>query len=151
LVCPKCHGPRAAGKQFASWEEPGKKPCKTLRVYRSRPRIVSKAASSQTADGLAELMQAAITDGTGRKHFSDAGYHPLLSRLELGGKSGTINDENGAKVDWFVAYAKPRSGSESARSLALAAVVVHDGRFNLSSQELIKRALLGYYKNRLSE
>jgi hypothetical protein len=65
----------------------------------------------------------------------------------LGGKSGTINDENGAKVDWFIAFASPISENESQMGqLALAAVVVHDGRTKVVSQELVRKALLAYYQ-----
>ncbi|MDR0354266.1 MAG: hypothetical protein LBJ64_00785 [Deltaproteobacteria bacterium] len=125
-------------------------------VYKGRPSIAGQAVSPETAQSLAELMQAAIDQGTGRKQFSDAQYHPLLSKLVLGGKSGTINDDDGLKVDWFVAFAKPKpetaaeSGTEVGE-LALAAVVVHDGKYRVASQELIRRALLAYYQPRLLE
>jgi cell division protein FtsI/penicillin-binding protein 2 len=120
-------------------------------LYKSSPRLMATPVTPRTAGELSILMEAAVTEGTGRKHFSDAGYHPLLSRLQLGGKSGTINDENGARVDWFVAFARPGDPSETAGGLAMAAVVVHDGKYNLASQELIRKALLAYYKPRLSD
>jgi membrane peptidoglycan carboxypeptidase len=118
-------------------------------VYRSRPKILGRAISLQTAEELSVLMQAAVTNGTGRKHFSDIGNNPILSKLTLGGKSGTINDEEGNRVEWFVAFASPESEEGSLEQLALAAVVVHDGRTNVSSQELVKKALQAYYKPRL--
>jgi membrane peptidoglycan carboxypeptidase len=118
-------------------------------VYRGRPRLLGRAVSPQTAEELSVLMQAAVSDGTGRKHFSDAGVHPVLSRLTLGGKSGTINDDDGARVDWFVAFASPDREEDDAGQLALAAVVVHDGQTNTASQELVRKALISYYRARL--
>jgi hypothetical protein len=50
-----------------------------------------------------------------------------------------------------VAYARPQSGEETAGDLALAAVVVHNGKYNATSQELVRKALIAYYKARLSE
>jgi hypothetical protein len=97
-----------------------------------------------------DLMAATITDGTGRKRFSDAKNHRILSRLLLGGKSGSINDETGARVDWFVAFAIPRQDGGPG-SLALAAVVVHQGVVRASSQELVRKAILGYYSGRLGD
>jgi membrane peptidoglycan carboxypeptidase len=145
-------------------------------VYRGRPKVLTHAISLQTSEELSLMMQAAVTEGTGRKHFSDAKTNPVLSKLILGGKSGTINDETGAKVDWFVAFAAPSDdqgddqGHDNADgpghepidghaddqidpiaqnpqspSLALAAVIVHDGKTNFASQELIRKALLAYY------
>jgi hypothetical protein len=117
-------------------------------VYLAAPRIMGRAVSLQTSEELSVLMQAAITNGTGRKFFSDALTNPVLSALTLGGKSGTINDENGSKVDWFVAFASPSAEGDKRCQLALAAVVVHDGRTNVASQELVRKALLAYYKPR---
>ncbi|MDR1545855.1 MAG: hypothetical protein LBU12_03930 [Deltaproteobacteria bacterium] len=120
-------------------------------LYRSRPQSLGQIVAPETAHELAALMRAAVSEGTGRKRFADAAVHPLLSRLELGGKSGTINDEDGARVDWFVAYAKPSQDGETAGPLALAAVVVHDGRTATVSQEMVRRAALAWYGPRLSE
>jgi cell division protein FtsI/penicillin-binding protein 2 len=117
-------------------------------VYIGAPRLQGQAISLQTAEELSVMMQAAVSDGTGRKHFSGAAKDPVLSRLVLGGKSGTINDESGAKVDWFVAFASPASDDESLGQLAMSAVVVHDGRTNVASQELVRKALKAYYSPR---
>jgi membrane peptidoglycan carboxypeptidase len=131
-------------------------------VYRGRPKLLGKAVSLQTSEELSVLMQAAMVNGTGRKRFGDAERNPVLSKLIMGGKSGTINDENGDRVDWFVAFATPSAGAPDADdfsggpdsapqgSLALAAVVVHDGRTNVVSQELVRGALMAYYGPRLN-
>jgi membrane peptidoglycan carboxypeptidase len=115
-------------------------------VYRRDRRPLTRVMSRRTAGELAALMQATITDGTGRKGFGDAAGHRILSRLALGGKSGTINDEEGYRVDWFVASAAvAEPGDGDPRPLALAAVVVHAGRTRETSQELVRKALVGYY------
>jgi hypothetical protein len=116
--------------------------------YRSQPKNLGRVIASGTARELSELMQAAVTLGTGRKHFADAENHPLLSDLVIGGKSGTINDEAGRRVEWFTAFSywpEPGSG-QMVWPLAMAAVVVRDGRTAVDSQELIRQALIAYYQ-----
>jgi cell division protein FtsI/penicillin-binding protein 2 len=115
--------------------------------YESRPKALSRVVSEATAKGLSELMEAAVASGTGRRHFADAGDHPLLSGLVIGGKTGTINDEEGARVEWFVAYSYwPEEGSGPAWPLAMAAVVASDGKAPVDSQELVRKALIAYYQ-----
>ena len=91
-------------------------------------------------------MGATILSGTGRRQFHDKETHPILSRLTMGGKSGTINDPDGNQVDWFGAYAyiTGRQG-KAALPLAVSGVVVHAGRTRTTSQELVKKAILAYY------
>jgi cell division protein FtsI/penicillin-binding protein 2 len=115
-------------------------------VYRRTPRPLMRVMSRRTAGELAAMMRATVSEGTGRRGFWDAASHRTLSRLELGGKSGTINDTEGRHVDWFVASAAlsaPADGDR--RPLAVAAVVVHDGRTRETSRELVRKALIGYY------
>ena len=117
--------------------------------YQAQTHYLGEAISPETAQELSHFMEAAIHEGTGRRSFSDADNHATLSKLRLGGKSGTINNTEGNKVDWFVAWAKPKDKKKSADSLALAAVVVHGGTTTTTSQKLVREALLAYYKNKL--
>lgn len=118
-------------------------------LYTGTPKELGKVMADGTASSLWTLMKATVYEGTGRKRFYDATSHPVLRRLDLGGKSGTINDTEGNYVDWFVALAKLKDaeGKES-KPLAIAAVVVHNGRARLSSQELVRRAVISYYKDK---
>ncbi len=106
--------------------------------------------SPRAAEELSRMMRAAVEDGTGRRTFHDAGGDPVLSRLDIGGKSGTINNDAGQRVDWFVAWAKPRPGSGCRDTLAVSAVVVHSGQTTTTSQRLVRNALVAYYKDRLT-
>ncbi|MDR2140310.1 MAG: hypothetical protein LBR11_00685 [Deltaproteobacteria bacterium] len=115
--------------------------------YQSQPKTLGQVIDRATAEELRRLMEAAVALGTGRRKFADAEEHPLLSGLVIGGKSGTINDELGRRVEWFVAYSYwPEPGSDPVWPLALAAVVVNEGRPTLDSQGLIRRALIAYYQ-----
>lgn len=118
--------------------------------YRSEPSAPKEIISRATADELASLMRSAVEEGTGRRVLGAAAKeHPVLSRLIIGGKSGTINNDLGQRVDWFVAWARPRPETGCEDRLALSAVVVHNGQTTITSQRMIRDALAAYYKNRL--
>lgn len=119
-------------------------------LYQSVPVPIGAALGEAAASELRAMMTAAVHEGTGRKHFSDAFDHRILSKLELGGKSGSINDETGSRVDWFVAFAKPKDPDSDVPPLALASVVVHQGNARMASQELIRRALLTFYGSKFT-
>ncbi|MBU2550720.1 MAG: PbpA [Proteobacteria bacterium] len=114
--------------------------------YEHKPVSLGQVVSPRTVKELREMMDATVTEGTGRKRFRDLARHKVLSKLEIGGKSGSIDDEDGHRVDWFVSYAQMRNGGES---LALAALVVHGEKMGRRSQELVREAIIHYFGPRL--
>ena len=114
--------------------------------YRHETVGLGQVVSKRTVDELKDLMRATVREGTGRRRFWDAQKHPVLSKLDIGGKSGTINNNQGHKVDWFVGYAGPK---KSKRAIALAAVVVHGPKLGVRSQELVREAIIRYYGPKL--
>jgi cell division protein FtsI/penicillin-binding protein 2 len=116
--------------------------------YHHEPKSLGRVVSERTVKELVKLMRATVSEGTGRKNFRDAAKHPVLSRLDIGGKSGTINDDKGRRVDWFVCYARPKKGGES---IALSAVVVHGPKLGVRSQQLIREAIIRYFEPRLKK
>ena len=68
-------------------------------------------------------MAETILGGTARRAFKGAEKDSTLSRLEMGGKTGSLsNRENTVRYDWFTGFAKEKNGE---KSLALAVVVGH--------------------------
>ena len=118
------------------------------RIYYERqgPVSLGQVVSPRTVGELRTLMAATVSEGTGRRRFKDADTHKVLSKLDIGGKSGTINNDEGHRVDWFICYAKEKKGSES---IALASVVVHGAKLGIRSQEIIRQAIIEYYGPRL--
>jgi peptidoglycan glycosyltransferase len=80
-----------------------------------------RVISAKTAKQLAVLMRATVKTGTCRKAFKGASRDPVLSRLSIGAKSGSIGSN--PRHDWFVGFARERSDPEG--GIAVAAVVVH--------------------------
>jgi len=114
-------------------------------VYRGRPAVFRRVVSPETAEGMRRLMAATITKGTCRTAFRGFGRDEVLGQLELGAKTGSINDSSQTyRIDWFVGYGQhPSTG----RSLALAVLVAHDlERRGTASRVLGREALKHYFK-----
>lgn len=115
--------------------------------YKHEPRLLGQVVSTHTVKEMRKLMRATVTEGTGRRRFRDLQTHKVLKRLEIGGKSGTLNNEEGYSVDWFVCYAKIK---KSHQAIAMAVVVVHDPKaYGVKSQDIIKEAIIQYFWPRL--
>jgi cell division protein FtsI/penicillin-binding protein 2 len=94
-------------------------------VYESIKKEVGSVCSPPAALEIRKMMEETITGGTARRLFSGYAKDPVLGQLELGGKTGSINDGvvPNVRYDWFVGYARERGGS---RALAVASVVAHE-------------------------
>ncbi len=92
-------------------------------VYACTPPHTQKAVNSETARAVRSMMARTITQGTAKKAFRGVQRDSTLSRLEIGGKTGSINSrDNTIKYDWFTGFAKEKNGE---KALALAVVVGH--------------------------
>jgi len=93
-------------------------------LYRNRPTIIGQAYSPETAAGLQDLMKTTVQSGTVRGRFRKHRKDKVISKLEIGAKTGTINNQtDDLKYDWFVGYA--REGSEG-RKIILSVLVAHE-------------------------
>ncbi len=109
-------------------------------IYRARPSAFQQAIAPATAHMLASMMEATITSGTGRKAFRGHRKDEVLSRLRLGGKTGTIN--NDPRYDWYVGFARDKQGSEQ---LAVSVVVAHEKYIGQRAAEYAKLAIKSHF------
>ncbi|MBW2618737.1 MAG: hypothetical protein JRC92_07665 [Deltaproteobacteria bacterium] len=116
-------------------------------VYQSRPQIFREVVSPQTAQAMRRMMRATITKGTARRSFKGHSRDRVLGRLEIGGKTGSLNDITQTyRVDWFVGYARDEAGH---KTLALAVMVAHDlKRRGISSRQLARQTIRFYFNDR---
>jgi cell division protein FtsI/penicillin-binding protein 2 len=92
-------------------------------IYTSATSPVQKAISPETARAVRTMMAETILRGTAKRAFKGSEKDSTLSRLEIGGKTGSLNNrENTVRYDWFTGFAKEKNGE---KSLALAVVVGH--------------------------
>jgi cell division protein FtsI/penicillin-binding protein 2 len=112
-------------------------------VYRRKPRTIHAAVSPQTAETLKNLMYETVESGTARKTFRDAGRDRTLSRLRIGGKTGSINNNPlHIKYDWFAGFGEERKGGGK---LAVAVLVAHKEYIGTRAAEYAKMALRTYF------
>lgn len=93
-------------------------------VYRQHRQPLDRAISPSASKIVNTLMAATVHAGTSRKAFKGHGRDRVLSRLNIGGKTGSIsNRSNELRYDWFVGFAEEKNGSEK---IAISVVVAHE-------------------------
>jgi penicillin-binding protein A len=117
-------------------------------VYEGRKKNLRQAISPASARTLQQSMNATVSSGTCRKSFSGYTRDKVLSKLILGGKTGSMDNEtHDVRFDWFVGYACNKQGSEK---IAVSIVVAHD-RYIGTKASQYARQIMKYYFHRIFE
>jgi penicillin-binding protein A len=113
-------------------------------VYRSQPRVWARVMSPDTVATLRRLMETTVRSGTGRKIFRNRRRDKVLSKLSIGGKTGSIyNHAHDARFDWFAGYAQEKEGTAS---LAVAVVVAHEEFIGRRAGEYARIVFRNYFE-----
>lgn len=103
-------------------------------LYASRPEPLATPISRATARELRMLMADTVESGTCRKSLKPLLQKKRLRDVELGAKTGTINDREGKyKYDWVVAYAIPPRAEEA---ICISVMGVHGKRLGIRAGKL---------------
>ena len=114
-------------------------------LYQSIPVQEQQAMSSQASSILSKLMQTTISSGTARKSFRGYKRDKILSKLQIGGKTGSIdNRTHDQRFDWFVGFAT-RGQSES--KLAIGVLVAHQDYIGIRASRYARMAMKYYFQN----
>lgn len=114
-------------------------------IYISRPAYEKQAVSEQTAKELKKLMTATIQSGTAKKIFRGYKRNKTLSRLTIGGKTGSIfNRAHDARFDWFVGYAQEKAGNQK---LVVSVMVAHEKYIGVRAGQYARMTIERYFKN----
>ena len=110
----------------------------------SRPAInANRALTPETSKALREMMTATITSGTGRRSFRGYRRDKVLSRLTIGGKTGSIfNKAHDARFDWFVGYAQDENLT---KSIAVSVVVAHEEYIGTRAARYARMVMREYF------
>jgi len=93
-------------------------------------------------------MQTTISSGTSRKSFRGYRRDSILSHLQIGGKTGSINNRtHDQRFDWFVGFAKGRQGESK---LAIAVLVAHQNYIGIRASRYARMAMKYYFQNYLA-
>jgi len=122
---------------------------KGVALYQSQPATIDQAFAPDTSDALDELMKATVRSGTVRGAFRKYRRDKIISRLEIGGKTGTINNKtDDVKYEWFVGYAQDKTGDDK---LILSVLVAHDKYIGIRAAQYAIMAFKKYFKTRFAE
>jgi peptidoglycan glycosyltransferase len=113
-------------------------------LYHSRPATINQAFAPNTSNALHELMKATARSGTMRRAVRRYRRDKIISRLEIGGKTGTINNKtDDVKYDWFVGYAQDKGGDGK---LILSVLVAHQKYIGIRATQYAIMAFKQYFK-----
>ncbi len=111
-------------------------------LYQRSPEEMSHSISKETAEGLKILMKETVLHGTCRKSFRRLRRKKAFKGVELGAKTGTINDRTDQfKYDWVTAYVLPPGG---AKGFCIAVLGVHGDKLGVRAGHL-GRYIINYY------
>jgi cell division protein FtsI/penicillin-binding protein 2 len=112
-------------------------------VYRGEPAALATAVKPETADGLRMLMRETVLSGTGRNSFSKLRRSAIYKGIEVGAKTGSINDVTGRfRLDWVIAFADPKDGREP---VCVSVLGVHGDYLGVRAGELARLIIARYY------
>lgn len=113
-------------------------------VYIGSTNIIRRVISPKASQEMKELMAATIYRGTCSGTFRGYRRDPILSKLSIGGKTGSINNKSDElRYDWFVGFCAEKAGT---KKLALAILVVHNKLLREKAQEFARRAIRYYFR-----
>lgn len=122
---------------------------KGTQLYHSEPAIVTQAFASHTSAAMRELMKTTIRSGTVRGTFRKFRRDKIISRLEIGGKTGTINNKTDEiKYEWFVGYAQDR---DSDTAIILSVLVAHQKYIGTRAPQYAIMAFKKYFKTQFAK
>jgi cell division protein FtsI/penicillin-binding protein 2 len=114
-------------------------------LYSRQPPAKHAAMSPKASTVLSQLMETTISSGTGRQAFRGYQRDKILSRLEIGGKTGSIdNRTHEVRYDWFVGFARERQGHGR---LAVAVLVAHEKFIGIRAGQYARMAISHYFRN----
>jgi len=114
-------------------------------LYRSHFTTINQAISARTSEIVNCLMEATIISGTSRKAFMGRRKDRVLSRLSIGAKTGSIdNNTHDARYDWFVGFAKEKKGPGK---IAISIVVAHEKYIGTRASHYARIAIKKYFRN----
>jgi cell division protein FtsI/penicillin-binding protein 2 len=122
---------------------------KGVELYQSRPAVVTQAFAPHTSAAMRELMKTTIRSGTVRGTFRKYRKDKIISRLEIGGKTGTINNKtDDIKYEWFVGYAQDKGGE---KTIILSVLVAHQKYIGIRAPQYAIMAFRKYFKTQFAK
>ncbi|MBW1892490.1 MAG: PbpA [Deltaproteobacteria bacterium] len=118
--------------------------------YARKHKKAGQVLLPETASVVGKLMNATVRSGTAKKMFRGYTRDKILSKLNIGGKTGSIMSRkiNNVRYDWFVGFAKEKNGENE---LALSVMVAHEKYIGARAGWYARIAMQHYFKNCLED
>ena len=118
-------------------------------IYQNRTVPVDRAITADASAIMNRLMTTTIKSGTLRKTFRRYKRDKVLSKLNIGGKTGSIdNKTHDVRFDWFVGFAEEKGGN---RKIALSVIVAHEKYIGLRAGYYARIAMKSYFDRYLAQ
>jgi len=115
-------------------------------IYRNQFDTIGEPMVFATTLVLQHMMVATIKSGTLRKAFRGHRRDKVLSKLYLGGKTGSINNQaRDARLDWFVGFAREKKGPAK---IVLSVFVAHEKYIGRKASYYAREAIKAYFGHR---
>ena len=112
-------------------------------LYENRPGPTRQVIAPRVSRVVYDLMEATVRYGTAKKAFKGFQKDPVLSKCNLGGKTGSIyNKKHDLRYDWFVGFADLKNGD---KKLAIAVVVAHEEFIGTRAAAYARMAIKKYF------
>ncbi len=114
-------------------------------LYKPTVESSRNVVDYKTSAELREMMENTIKKGTCRKFFRGYRKNDTLSRLDIGGKTGSLcGNTCNIRYDWFVGYAVEKGGS---KKIAVAVFIAHEKYIGKRSSRIARTVLERYFEN----
>ncbi|HZV83321.1 MAG TPA: penicillin-binding transpeptidase domain-containing protein, partial [Geobacteraceae bacterium] len=111
-------------------------------LYSATPMELRRMLSEESAAKLAKMLSTTVNSGTSRRAFHDRRGRPMLAKLNVAAKTGSIDGkEPEGQYSWFAAYA-PMEDPQ----IALVALVVNQGKWNIKASNVGEKALEAFFR-----
>lgn len=119
-------------------------------IYEAKTAILNNAMTPEASATIRRMMKTAVRSGTCRKTFKGYGKDYVFSKLDIGGKTGSINDDGNHDIryDWFVGFAEEKNGLGK---IAVSVVVAHDKYIGKRSGSYAKMAMRRYFSGNFED
>ena len=109
------------------------------------PSVVRRVSRESVEDGVAEMMEHTVNEGTSYRAFHDAKGEAFLGNVAVAGKTGTLTDaEKQRYYTWFTGFAPSRPVPGVAQ-VAIAALVVNEATWHVKANGIARDMLRAYF------
>lgn len=112
-------------------------------IYEADTGPLAHPIAETTALEMMDLMADTMVHGTARESFRNLRIKKAFQELDIGGKTGSINDREGRyRLDWLSAYVLPKDGRQP---ISLTVLALHGEKLGIRSRSLARYILEHYY------